>query len=174
MGKDKSASIIKFNTSIHRLEHLVGMHYLEVSEKVVQQLGGKLKIRLLCTLNNAITFQCGLVALGSGKAYISINAKRMKQLGLKQGDKVAVALEKDSSKYGMEVPEELSELLAQDDEGRKRFNRLTPGKQRYIIHYVSSVKSSQLRIDRAILLITNLKRLPPGKEDFRGMLGLDK
>jgi hypothetical protein len=43
--------------------------------------------------------------------------------------------------------------------------------QRYIIHYVASVKSSQLKIDRAFLLLTNLKKLPKGKETFRAMLG---
>jgi uncharacterized protein YdeI (YjbR/CyaY-like superfamily) len=84
-----------------------------------------------------------------------------------------VVLEKDESKYGMEVPPELAELLAQDPEGAARFEGLTPGKQRYIIQYVSTVKSSQLRIDRAFLLIGNLKRLPVGKESFRAMLGLE-
>ncbi|QCR25099.1 YdeI/OmpD-associated family protein [Pontibacter sp. SGAir0037] len=163
---------IVFETSINRLEYLVGMHYLEVPQPVVQQLGGKLKVRLLCTVNNQLTFQCGLMALGNGSAYISLNTKRLKQLKLKAGDKAVVALAKDESKYGMEIPEELAELLQQDDEGNKRFNLLTPGKQRYIIHYVASVKSSQLRIDRAILLIKNLKKLPVGNESFRAMLGL--
>ena len=72
----------------------------------------------------------------------------------------------------MEMPPELAELLRQDEEGKTRFNQLTPGRQRYIIHYVSAVKSSQLRIDRAILLIENLKKLPKGKESFRETLGM--
>ena len=166
-------SVISFNTPIRRLEHLVGMHYLEVPRELVEQLGGKFNMRLLCTVNGALTFQGGLVALGQGNAYISINNKRLKQLGVRHGDVVQVALEEDKSQYGMEVPEELAELLLQDDAGRDRFSRLTPGRQRYIIHYVASVKSSQLRVDRAILLIENLKRLPPGKESFREMLGLE-
>jgi hypothetical protein len=147
------------------------MHYLEVPQKIVKQLGGKFAIRLLCTINDSLTFQCGLVPLGNGDAYISINAKRMKQLSIKFGSKVTVALKKDGSKYGMEVPEELAELLAQDKEGMKRFKLLTQGKQRYIIYYVAMVKSTQLRIDRSILLIENLKKLPVGKESFREMLG---
>lgn len=150
------------------------MHYLEVPQKIIKQLGGKFSMRLLCTVNGALTFQCGLVALGNGDAYISINAKRMKQLNVTFGSKVAVELKKDESKYGMQMPEELAELLAQDTEGMKRFKKLAPGKQRYIIHYVSTVKSTQLRINRAILLIENLKKLPVGKESFREMLGLGK
>jgi uncharacterized protein YdeI (YjbR/CyaY-like superfamily) len=98
----------------------------------------------------------------------------MKQLGLRMGEEATVALEPDHSTYGAEVPEELTELLRQDEEGHERFHVLSPGKQRYIIHYVGAVKSSQLRIDRAIRLIENLKRLPRGKEDFREILGLEK
>lgn len=167
-------SVISYATTIRRLEHLVGMHYLEVPREVVQQLGGKFNFRVQCTVNGVLTFQGGLVALGQGDAYISINNKRLKQLGVKHGDKVMVALEEDKSQYGMPVPEELAELLQQDDVGRERFDLLTPGRQRYIIHYVSAVKSSQLRVDRAILLIENLKKLPLGKESFREMLGLGK
>ncbi|MFD2247718.1 YdeI/OmpD-associated family protein [Pontibacter ruber] len=164
--------LITYKTPIRRLQHLVNMHYLEVPAEVVQQLGGKFNVRLLCTVNSALTFQCGLVALGSGSGYISLNAKRMKELGVRVGEQVQVNLRKDESRYGMEMPAELAELLEQDEEGKRRFGTLTPGRQRYIIHYVASVKSSQLRIDRAILLIENLKMLPAGKESFRGMLGL--
>ncbi|MCX6296151.1 MAG: YdeI/OmpD-associated family protein, partial [Bacteroidetes bacterium] len=110
---------------------------------------------------------------GKGNGYISINASRLKKLGLKFKDEVLVSLKKDESEFGMEVSEELKELLEQDEEGLRRFNMLTPGKQRYIIHYVNTVKSSQLRINRAIMLITNLKKTKEGKESFREMLGLD-
>jgi hypothetical protein len=163
---------VKFKTRIDRLPHLLNMHYIEIPERIIKKLGGKYSMRLMCTVNSSLTFQGGIVALGEGRGYISINTRRMKQIGVVAGDTVSIELNKDDSKYGMEIPEELSTLLEQDPEGKKRFDNLTPGRQRYIIHYVSSVKSVQLRIDRAILLITNLKKLPPGKENFREMLGL--
>ena len=75
-----------------------------------------------------------------------------------------VELVPDESEFGMPVPEELDELFAQDEEGFRRFCGLSPGKQRNIIHFVSSVKNSQSRIDRALKLINNLKLLPEGKE----------
>jgi hypothetical protein len=169
----KSKNEITYKTNISKLDHLVGMHYLEVPPEIIDQLGGKFKMRLLCSINNKLTFQGGLVALGNGSGYISINITRLKKLGLKFKDVATVTLKKDESEYGMEMPEELKELLEQDDEGSRRFNMLTPGKQRYIIHYVNTVKNSQLRIDRAILLISNLKKTNEGKESFRAMLGLE-
>ncbi len=80
---------------------------------------------------------------------------------------IDVVLEPDTSTFGMEVPEELEELLKQDPEGEARFLKLSPGKQRNIIYFVSGVKSSQLRIDRALKLINNLKALKEGKETMR-------
>lgn len=162
--------MIEFQTHIHRLDHLA-MHYLEVPEITVQQLGGLKCGRLICHVNNMLSFQCGLMALGLGRAYISISRKRMKELHLKLGAAVKVALEKDNSAYGTEMPEELQELLNQDLEGKTRFDLLKPGMKRYMLQYVAGVKSTQLRIDRAIMLIENLKCLPVGKETFREMLG---
>ncbi len=163
---------VEFSSSVFKLESLVGMHCVEVPASVIKKIGGKLNIRLICTLNESVSWQCGLVALGNGAAYFSVNPARRKKLGLQEGDKVRVKFEKDESEYGMEVPPELTALLQQDDEGRKRFDALPPGKRRYIIFYVSGVKNSQKRIARAILLIENLKKLPLGKESFREMLGL--
>jgi hypothetical protein len=170
----KAASFpLNYKTRIRILAHLPGMRYIEVPGAIVTKAGGGFRIRLLCTLNGLMTFQCGIVALGNGSGYISLNQKRMKALKLKDGDMVQVSLNPDSSRYGMEVPEELKELFRQDKEGKKRFDLLSPGKRRYILFYIGSVKSEQKRIERSILIIENIKKLPVGKESFRGMLGID-
>jgi len=167
MNKERT---VTYKTFVGRLDYMNGMHYLEIPAYIIQQLGGKLSMRLLCTVNGKLTFPCGPVALGEGKGCISLNKKRMQELGVKYKQEVEVSLTKDSSKYGMQMPEELGELLKQDTEGARRFKLLPAGKQRYIIYYVNLVKSSQLRIERSILLIENLKKTKPGKESFRELL----
>jgi len=162
---------IEFESIIGKLPKL-NMPYIEIPIEVVEHFGGKFKVRLLCRVNNNSQFQCGLVALGEGRGYISLNAKRMKEFKVEIGDKVSVGLEIDDSKYGMPVPEELSELLNIDEEGNFRFHSLSPGKQRYIIHYVNQVKNSDLKIQKSIMLIDNLKKTTIGKENFREILGL--
>jgi uncharacterized protein YdeI (YjbR/CyaY-like superfamily) len=67
----------------------------------------------------------------------------------------------------------LQEILKSDSEARKRFDLLTPGKQRNIIRFVASVKSPEKRAERAELLIENLKTLVVGKETMRGLLGIE-
>jgi hypothetical protein len=149
------------------------MHYLEIPKQVVTKIGGIGAKRLLCNVNQQLTYPAGLVALGEGKAYITISTKRMKELGVAKDDEVTVTLTEDKSEYGTDMPEELAELLKQDSEGKHRFDLLPPSVKRYVLNYVATVKNQQLRVERAFLLISNLKQIPLGKENFRRMLGKD-
>jgi hypothetical protein len=159
---------IKFKSKIKKLEHLSG-HYLDVPAAVVKKIGGISKARWICTVGS-LSWQCGLVAHKAGAGYILLNQKLMKKGGLEEGATADVELRKDQSKFGMTVPKELTELFAQDKEGKSRFEALVPGKRRYVIYYVNQVKSAQLRVERAVRCIDNLKKLPKGKESFKGIL----
>ncbi len=165
-----ASRIIFINTIVRH--YIPGMLALDIPATVVKKLGGKFSLRLKCKVNGELEFQTGFVAAGKGRALVSINKKRMKELGVIEGSRVDVELTLDKTKYGMPVPEELEELLAQDDEGRKRFEGLTMGKRRYVIFYVSQVKAPDKRLERAMFLIENLKLAPEGKETFRDMLGM--
>lgn len=146
------------------------MHYLEIPQETVVLLGGISNTRLWCGINDNPPFQCGLAPLGEGRAYISINVRRMESSRLAEGDLVRIVLRQDDSAYGMEMPEELREVLNQDPEADRRFHALTPGKQRNIIYYISQVKSEQKRVERSLMLMDNLRKLPEGKETVRALL----
>jgi len=161
--------VISFKTKIYKLEHLSG-HYIDIPASVVKKTGGTGKQRFVCSVNKVMSWKCGLVSHGAGKAYILLNKKQMQMGKFNVGQPVNVSLKKDTSEYGMDVPAELKEVFKQDKVGKKRFDALVPGKRRYIIYYINQVKSSELRIERAIRLISNVKRLPPGKETFPGIL----
>ena len=160
---------VKFKTGIFPFQHLSG-NYLEIPSVIVNRLGGKFNLRVVCRINDSLEFNTGLMALGGGIAYIALNAGRMKELGVKPGDSVMVSLKKDHSEFGMEHPLELNEVLKSDAEGALRFERLLAGKKRYIVQYLSKIKSDQLRIERSIRIIENLKKCPEGKEAFRDFL----
>lgn len=152
------------------------LHYVEIDQSILTKTkSGEDKTiynqRFIIQINNSERWQAGVVALGDGKGYITVKNAILKKNGLRVGDTVTVHLEKDESEFGMEFPEELREMLRQDPEGERRFNLLTKAMQRYIIYYVNQVKSSQKRIERALMLITNLKKTAEGKEEFRVLLG---
>jgi uncharacterized protein YdeI (YjbR/CyaY-like superfamily) len=79
---------------------------------------------------------------------------------------VSVLLKKDESEYGLPMPEELQELLLQDEEGDRLFHALTIGKQRTLLYIVGSVKDTGKRISRALAIVNHLKATG-GKIDYK-------
>lgn len=135
-----------------------GWHFLVVDRKIVDKLGfeGKAK-RVLCSIKGAEPFACALMPWGDF-FYIMVNKLRRAELGLNVGDKVEVVLEKDESKYGMPMPEELQEVLNQDPNGNKAFHSLTAGKQRSMMYMIGKIKDIDKRIHTALVFIEHLKK----------------
>jgi hypothetical protein len=167
--------IVSYETSIIKLHYLnyVGV---EVPPYILEQLPGKFEKgnynqRLIIRLDNELEWQCGLMAMGEGSAYVTVQAKRYKALGKDLGDDVLVELFKDESEFGVEIAEELVEYWAQDPESYRRFMNLIPSIQRYVLNYVITVKSPDKRLERTALLMRNLVLSTEGKETFRELLG---
>ncbi len=112
--------------------------------------------RVICSMNGDTGFQCALLPWGD-LFYIIVNKKKRDAIGIVEGDVVDVELVKDESKYGLPMPEELVEVLKQDDEGDRLFHALTPGKQRSLIYLVSGVKDIDKRIHTALIVVDHLK-----------------
>lgn len=165
---------VKFESKVCAFPKFPGMHYLEVPPKIVKRLGGKFRGRFICSIQNQMSFPFGLMALGGGYGYIMFNKKRMKELRLSVEEKLQIEVAPDNSKYGMPLCEELKEVLRQDKRAKQRFDKISPGKQRNIIHYVSTVKNSDKRIDRAVRLLENLMLQEPGKEKMNEVFKLSR
>lgn len=84
--------------------------------------------------------------------------KIKKKLGVFPTDYFTVQLSEDTSKYGVEMPEEFEAVLQSDPEAFEIFETLTAGKKRSLIYYILKIKNSQNRIDKALLITENLKR----------------
>lgn len=155
------------------------MHHVTVTDEILKSFwtkedtGSLYNQRFHITLNGQITWQGGSVSLGNNTAYIALSKARMKELDVHLEDEVSVELKRDFSKYGFEVPEEFTEVLEQDHEGRERFDSLRMGFQRAIIYLVIQIKSSDKKIEKSIFFLENLKRAPQGEETMRHVLGKD-
>jgi hypothetical protein len=144
---------------------LWGSH-LVVPDLIVQAFLSENITRVVCTLNSKTTFQCGLIPKGEGVYCVMINKKLRDSLGLKPGSLVHASLVKDESEYGLPMPEELAEVLAQDSEGDRLFHALTPGKIRTLLYIVGQVKNTDARIVRALAIVEHLKQ-NEGKVNYR-------
>ncbi|MEZ4839231.1 DUF1905 domain-containing protein [Flavobacterium sp.] len=124
-----------------------------IFEELIEEAKDK---RVVCTLNEKFSFHCAMLPKGSFH-YILLNREISRKLNLHLNDDVEVELIKDDSKYGMSLSEEMEEVFFSDPEGSDLFHKLTPGKQRSLIHIVNKYKSSQLRIEKSFVILDHLK-----------------
>lgn len=129
--------------------------------------------RFTICIEKTVTWKGGTLSLGNNEAYITVSKKRLDEVAKSLGDNITVELEKDKSKYGLEVPIEFLAVLNQDIEAKHRFENISLGKQRAVIYLVTQLKSSQKRIEKSIFLLENVKKSPIGKETMRHFLGKD-
>lgn len=105
---------------------------------------------------NQVSFNLAVQSKKNGPKYLSVSQAMRKSARVKPGDKVKVSFVLvDPDK--LDLPEEMEAVLAQDDEGAKKWNRLTVGLQRSLVHYINSSKNVDVRIKRALLLINKVK-----------------
>ena len=125
--------------------------------------------RVLCSINGAKKTHSALMSDGAGAHFIMINKELRKKLGIQAGDNLKVTIEKDTSIYGMAVPEAFTELCYQDPEGNKVFHSLTPGKQRSLLHIMGKPKSEQKQLEKVLVVFDYLKSVN-GKLDFKELI----
>jgi hypothetical protein len=149
---------IHFESILDRLPAKGGVFYMVVPDQIAQQfVEGRRPARVRCKLNGMVEFQCAIRPKGDGGFYINVGTPLRQQSKFTLGQKLSVQVWKDESEFGRDMPEELQELLAMDEEGNQLFSKLLPSHQRGIIHYVAGAKAVQVRIDRAIMMINRLK-----------------
>lgn len=118
------------------------------------------RVRIEATFEgNTISFYAAVKKDKYTGDYKLMFGKRMqKELGVVLNDYFQMQLFEDTSKYGVDMPEELDAVLLSDYEAYEIFESLTKGKQRSIIYTIIRIKKSQSRIDKALLCCENLKR----------------
>ncbi len=148
---------VRFKTQLVRSSTGSGWHFLIVEHSTVAKFKFEDNYkRVICSINGDTGFQCALLPWGD-RFYIIVNKKRRDAIGIVEGDTVDVELTKDESKYGLPVPEELVEVLKQDNEGDKLFHALSAGKQRSLIYLINNIKDIDRRIHTALIVLEHLK-----------------
>lgn len=125
------------------------------------------RVKVVTTFENeSIEFYAALQKR-EGNYFIMFSKNNQKSLGIFPNDYFHMQFFEDTSKYGVEVPEEFDAVLLSDYDAYQIFEGLTSGKKRGIIYMITRYKNSQTRIDKSILLCENLKR---GVRDPRELL----
>lgn len=130
-----------------------GYSFIQVPGEVVNGFSAKRATRLVCTLDDRTTIQCGLNHLGDGNFFIILGAKIIKSIGKKPGDRIRFVLNEDPDPLGVPMPEVLLALLEQDEALNDTFTRFTAGKKRFVIHAVTRIKDIDKQVSTAIKMI---------------------
>ena len=163
------ANLVKFTSTLIQLYETdvwyAGLHVPRaIAERFITE--GANKYRVWLTLQETERWQCALMPQGNGDYFININKQIRERLDLAENQEVTAELEKDTTEYGMPLPDELAELFAVDPEGSKIFHALTPGRMRALIYRVSKPKGMDTRIRHAVTILEYLKSTG-GKLDFK-------
>lgn len=158
--------MMEFTTPLEKYESSVtgGYHIKVPNEIAAQFIEGKNR-RVVCTLNEKVQIQAALLPI-KGFWHIIVNGANRAKLGLMLGEVVLVKLEKDTSEYGLEFPEELEAVFAEDEQAFEYFNSYTKGKQRTLIYIVGKVKNTNSRMMKALAIAEHLVEVK-GELDFK-------
>ena len=162
----KAGNKVEFVSELFLMSSTVWSVGVEIPPHVSVKYSGLAEKRVVCTLNEGVTYQCALMPYGDGRYFVNVNAEIQKKLNLKVGETVNVSIEPDTSKYGLPMPEELQAIFDMDADGNRIFHDLTPGKQRTLLHLIGKPKSTEIRIKKAIAVVDYLKEVN-GKLDFK-------
>ncbi|MGD1893613.1 MAG: YdeI/OmpD-associated family protein [Cyclobacteriaceae bacterium] len=130
-----------------------GYFYLTIPAEFVNRLEQKRYTRFICTIEENVTFQCGLNHLGDGNFFIILGSKNLKAANKKLGNTLHFTLQKDPNPLGVAMPEVLEALLEQDDTLKAIFEKLSMGKKRHVIHSINKIKDIDKQINAAIRVI---------------------
>ena len=159
----------EFKARLEKVESSLGWYHhfvvpIDVSKKILK--GNR---RVICEINNKISFQCGLFPKGKGIYFINMNKQNRDKLDAVAGDELKVKLTEDTSKYGIPIPPVFEELLKQDPIGNKRFHSQTAGIQRSLLYIIAKPKSEQLRLEKGLIILDYIKSFD-GKVNFKGLI----
>lgn len=143
-----------FETRLTEYKDMLVSAVVEIPKDVLVKLPAG-RVRVEGKLNQ-VPFNLAVQNKKNGPRYLSVSLAMRKSAKIKPGDKVKVSFSLVDN-HKLELPEEMEAVLAQDDEGAKKWKRLTVGLQRSLVHYINSSKNVDVRIERALFLINKVK-----------------
>lgn len=153
------------STLVKNDSHLYPLQF-HIPDKIVLTLKEKNIKRLQISINGNDPIDGSLISNGEHQYFIKINAAQMNKMSLSIGDTATLDLKPDESEYGMPLPPEFAAIWEMDDEAKKYFHSLTPGKQRNLIYIVNKVKSLEIRMRKSTIIMDFLK-INKGQLDFK-------
>ena len=96
-----------------------------------------------------------LMPMGNGFLFLPVAKAVRTQIGKEEGDRVQVKLYRET--IPQQTPQELTDCLADDPGKLALFNQLQEADQKHWIEYIYSADSEEIKADRIVKLMGELK-----------------
>lgn len=90
-------------------------------------------------------------------AFLVMSRGILRAIGAAPGDLVVVNIWSDPDPDHVDIPEEFEAVLDQDEAAASRFDAMTPGMKRSLVHYIASAKRTETRIKRSFQMAERLR-----------------
>ena len=157
-----------FTTKVTKFADSLWSFHIKVPDDIYTKFSSEKIKRVLLQIDDHDKLHAGFMPEGNGKYFLMLSKPIMKKFQLALEQTVKVKIEKDTTRYGMPISEEMKELLELDPEGEAYFHKLTPGKIRSLLHVVNKIKSSDKRIEKSVIILEHLKA-NNGKLDYKSL-----
>jgi hypothetical protein len=131
--------------------------YLEHDQVWATERYAKGEKRILLLFPDGTELHCAVLPSKEVGFYSRINQTLVKRLKLVPDQPVLCMIKEDETEFQYVMAEELAEVLAQDEQAYAVFEKLTDGNKRSLMAAILSVKSSEKRIERALIIAESLK-----------------
>jgi len=145
-----------FDAPLLRQEGMFRFHFVPIPGEIARTYREAGVRRVIATLNRQ-PYRRALQSDGEGGLFITLGQDILRDLRVREGDTLRVLLAPDPNPDHIELGDELTAVLEQDEEAAARFFSFTPGRQRSYAYYVTSAKRVETRLKRAMELAHKLR-----------------
>ena len=128
---------------------------VRVPTEIAAALGGLKQMRVVGTVNG-VPYQSSTMPYGGRGLFMGVHKATREAAGVKFGDLVEVAIQRDERPRVLEIPPELEAAFAAEPELRERFEALSFSRRRDLAGPISEAKrpeTREARLERALVTL---------------------
>lgn len=143
--------LYRFDTVMEMLDPIKGGYRCVFYDaKVVDRFPKGRKTRVILRIDDVLELQCGLQSNGDGRYFSMIGRGRLEGHTYELGQPISVVVYEDPNQLGVELPEVLVELIAQDEIIERVWNKLSDGRKRTLCHTLQRIKDVDKQVRKAM------------------------
>ncbi len=147
----------RFVARLERLPSATGMTQIAPVPDEMAAAWKKAGVKRLVGTVNGHPVKRALQNHAGGGSYIMIGRPLLKEIGAGVRATLSFDFAPDPTPDALDVPPEFAEVLRQDAAAAARWSTFTVGRQRSLLHYVTSAKQEATRIRRSLELAVKIR-----------------